>query len=43
MGGKKDVYGSNADDINCRIKNNKLFIDLLLERYEGDEEEDMLI
>lgn len=42
MGGKKDVYGSNADDINCRIKNNKLFIDLLLERYEGDEEEDML-
>jgi hypothetical protein len=40
IGGKKDVYGSNANDINCRIKNNKLFIDLFLERYE-DEEEDM--
>ena len=41
IGGKKDVYGSNANDINCRIKNNKLFIDLLHERYKG-KEEDML-
>jgi hypothetical protein len=41
MGGKKEVYGQNADDINCRIKNNKLFIDLLHENYE-DKEEDML-
>ena len=38
MGGKKDVYGGDsADDINCRIKKNKLFIDLLSERYEEEE------
>lgn len=34
IGGKKDVYGPSADDINCRIKKNKLFIDLLSERNE---------
>lgn len=38
MGGKKDVFGPSADDINCRIKNNKLFIDLFGE-YEEEEKE----
>jgi hypothetical protein len=41
MGGKKDVYGDNADDINCRIKKNKLFIDLLFKIYEEEKDEDM--
>jgi hypothetical protein len=40
MGGKKDVYGDNADDINCRIKKNKLFIDLLSKIYEEEKDED---
>ena len=39
MGGKKDVYGDTADSINCRIKNNKLFIDLIGE-YEEEEEKE---
>lgn len=39
IGGKRDVYGDNADSINCRIKKNKLFIDLIGEYIEEEEKE----
>jgi hypothetical protein len=41
MGGKKDVYGPDANYINCRIKNNKLFIDLFIERNEYEDKEEL--
>ena len=41
MGEKKEVYGDNADDINCRIKNNKLFIDLIVDKEKKEEKEDL--
>ena len=39
MGSKKEIYSSKSDSINCRIKGNKLFIDLFNEQNNEDLED----